>query len=810
MKRSTRRKFLSYLPATAAISTLPHGDAQTAASPVELWYLQPASRWEQALPVGNGRLGAMIFGEVAQERLQLNEITVWSGKFNPDADRLDAHKSLPEIRRLLREEKFKEAMGMVTANMTCLPGGYGGPDYGSYQTLGDLKLEFASRSAPVTGYRRSLNIDTGVATVQYKSGEDLYTREILSSPVDQVIVVRIACSRKGAISFAATLTRQAGAETSHSAPGVLTMTGTTSGKPGDLRYEAQLAVRAQGGSLSGSGNSLRVQGADEVVMVLAAGTDYALDYGKQFKGADPHAVVTRTLAAAEKRTVAAMKTAHVREHQRLFRRVSLSLGRTANADLPTDERLLRFTKGEDDPALVALFFDYGRYLLISSSNASNLLPSNSQGLWGDGLKMPWFCDYKSNINFQMNYWPAEIANLSECHEPMIRFIKSLVEPGRKSAKAYFDAPGWFMGFTTTPWGYTPPGSSGPWGPFFSGGAWTCQHLWEHYVFTRDRQYLAGVYPVMKEASECSLHMLAEDDKGRLITSPSTSPENSFRTEPGGERSWVCEGAAMERQIIWELFNNTIMAANVLGLDGEFRKRLETARGRIRPPEIGRAGQLMEWGKDWDLNAPEPGHRHVSHLFALHPGRQVSPLQTPELAAAAQKTLELRGDEGTGWSKAWKINFWARLHDGDHAFKIVREQLKLIDTTITEYAKGGGTYANLFDAHPPFQIDGNFGAVSGITEMLLQSHMMYADDRYIVHFLPALPSNWANGEVKGLCARGGLTVDLTWRAGKAVAATLTATADGQWRLLAPRGQTIGGAATHELKLKTGGKYEVKFA
>ncbi|HEY3441559.1 MAG TPA: glycoside hydrolase family 95 protein [Paludibaculum sp.] len=811
MKQSTRRRFLTCLPATAALSTLPQSGAQTpAAVASELWYQQPAARWEQALPVGNGRLGAMVFGAVENERIQLNEITVWSGKFNPDADRMDAHKALPEIRRLLKEEKFKEATALVTANMTCRPGGYGGPDYGSYQTLGDLKLEFAPLSGPVSGYRRALDIDTAVASVQYKSGGQLYTREIFSSPVDQVIAIRLACSVKGAISFKATLTREAGAQTVYTAPGVLTMTGTTSGKPGDLRYEAQMAVRAKGGSVSGSRGTVTVQGADEAVLMIAAGTDYVLDYARAYKGDDPHAAVTRTLAAAEKRTYTTMRAGHIREHQRLFRRVSLSLGQTANAALPTDERLLRFTNGEDDPALAALFYQYGRYLLISSSNANNLLPSNSQGLWGDGLKMPWFCDYKSNINFQMNYWPAETANLSECHTPMLRFIESLVAPGRKTAKAYFDAPGWLMGFTTTPWGYTPPGSSGPWGPFFSGGAWTCQHLWEHYVFTRDRRYLAGIYPVMKGAAECSLHMLVEDNKGRLVTSPSTSPENTFRTTPGGERAWVCEGAAMERQIIWELFNNTAMAARTLGLDDEFRKKLDTARARIRPPEIGSGGQLMEWGKDWDLNAPEPGHRHVSHLFALHPGRQISPLQTPELAAAARKTLALRGDEGTGWSKAWKINFWARLHDGDHAFKIVREQLKLVDTTKTEYSKGGGTYANLFDAHPPFQIDGNFGAVSGITEMLLQSHVMYAEDRYLVHFLPALPAHWRKGEVKGFCARGGLMVDLAWGDGKAVSATLTAKADGEWRLMAPRGQKIGGAETYELKLKAGGKYEVKFA
>jgi alpha-L-fucosidase 2 len=419
----------------------------------------------------------------------------------------------------------------------------------------------------------------------------------------------------------------------------------------------------------------------------------------------------------------------------------------------------------------------------------------------------------------MNYWPAETANLSECHTPMLRLIASLVEPGRKTAKAYFDAPGWLMAYTTNTWGWTAPGGSGPWGPFFCGGAWVCQHLWEHYSFTRDREYLSRVYPVMKGASETCLHMLVEDAQGRLITNPSTSPENGFKTE-GGVRGWVCAGSAVERQIIFDLFHNTAMASRILKVDEGFRKEIEAARAKIRQPEIGKAGQLMEWGQDWDMNAPEPNHRHISHLFALHPGRQISPLRTPELAAAVRKSLELRGDEGTGWSKAWKINCWARLHDGDHAFRLVREQLTAVDSTQTNYQRGGGTYLNLFDAHPPFQIDGNFGALSGITEMLMQSHLMYDDladsaaDRYVLHLMPAVPSAWPEGEVKGLRARGGIEVDLSWKGGKAVSAVFRPAVDGTWRVRPPRGQKIAAirsrTAAAALKAQADGSVEVKLA
>jgi alpha-L-fucosidase 2 len=831
MDSMTRRDFLQIVPATAALAYLrPAGAAPAEPSPTTLWYCQPAAKWEEALLVGNGRLGAVIFGSIENERLQLNENTVWAGKFEPDADRPDAWKSLSSIRELIKAGKYAETVKEMLAHMTCQAGGwYGKGSYGSYQTLGDVNLEFPPPAGTVTGYRRWLDIDQAVAAVTFQVGEDVWTRELFSSALTQTVNMRISCRRKGAVSFRARLSRIKWAETRAAGSDTVIMTGTSTGQPGDLRYEAQMRILVIGGSVTASGDTLTVKDADEAVLLVAAGTDYALDYANHYKGPDPHPGVTSTLNKAGGQTWAGMKNAHIADYQRFFRRVSIDLGRTPNADLPTDERLRRFSVGEEDPMLVALFYQFGRYLLISSSRPENILPANGQGIWGDGLSLPWGCDYKSNINFQMNYWPAETANLSECHTPMLRFIQTIVEPGRKTAKSYFDAPGWMMAYTTNAWGWTAPGPAGPWGPFFLGGAWICQHLWEHYAFTRDRDYLQSVYPVLKEACEAFLHVLVEDENGHLVTSPSTSPENSFRTDDG-QAGWACAGTAVEREILWELFNNTAMAARALSLDEEFCRQLDTARDKLRPPEVGRAGQLMEWERDWDMNAREIHHRHISHLFALHPGRQISPLMTPQLADACRKSLEIRGDESTGWSKAWKINCWARLHDGDHAYRLVREQLHAVDTTQTNYSRGGGTYVNLLDAHPPFQIDGNFGAVSGISEMLLQSHLLWQgapdsfEEHYLLHLLPALPAAWPQGKIKGLRARGGVEVDIEWERGKAVVVILRPMADVTCRIRAPRGQMIKEIrrekkAEHtspredgsvEARLSRGGEYRVVFA
>ena len=748
-----------------------------------LWYVRPAARWVEALPIGNGRLGCMVFGGVEKERLQLNEDSVWSGKPAPDADRPEAWKHLPEIRKLLFDRKYVEAERLTNRHMTNRGGGFNGAYSGSYQTLGDLRLTFDLGEGQASDYVRLLDLDTAVATTRFKVGGATFTREVFSSPVDQVLVVRIACEKPASVSFTARLSRPADAKATFAAPDRVVMAGRCDGGKG-MAFQAHLKAIATGGKVGGSKDTLTVTGADEAVLLLSAATDYVMDRGRNYRGKDPAALCEKHLAAASKKSFAALRAAHLAEHRRLFRRVAIDLGRTPAARQPTDERVAALRSGTADPHLAALYFQFGRYLLISSSRPG-CMPANLQGLWGDGLRMPWHSDYHANINVQMNYWPAEACNLAECHLPLVELTASLVEPGRKTAKAYYNAPGWAFHMITNVWGWTSPGWSAGWGFFPCGGAWMCQHLWEHYAFGGDKAYLKRVYPILKGACAFYLAYMIEDANGRLVTAPSTSPENAFRTDDG-KRGSVCVGAAMDRQIIWDLYTNTIEAAEALGVDAAFRKKLLAARERILPPGIGRHGQLMEWGEDWDN--PKDHHRHVSHLFALHPGRQISPTTTPKLAAAAKRSLEFRGDGGTGWSKAWKVNFWARLMDGPHAHKMLGELL------------ARSTLPNLFDTHPPFQIDGNFGGTSGIAEMLLQSQASSTSSRRgpstgsgpsrQIALLPAWPRKaWPTGHVRGLRARGGVEVDIAWNRGRATSATLKATLDRVLEIRPPAGQKV---------------------
>lgn len=764
----------------------------------QLYYTTPATIWEETLPLGNGRLGMMPDGGIDREHIVLNEISLWSG-MEADYGNPDASHNLPAIQQLLFEGKNKEAQELMYHSFVPKKPELGGT-YGNYQMLADLNIDYSyarkkkssSAADSATDYHRSLDLRNAIASTAFSKGGIDYHREYYVSRQRDIMIIHLSANRRRALSFSARLSRPERGTVSvlpatKTAAGTLLLEGTlNSGKPGQdgMKYRVAMRLISKGGEQNVSAeNGITLSQGSEAWLILSATTSYSAA-GTDFSGERYAQVCDSLLNAVAKPDSkfsvfeSQLKESHIAAHRALYDRVSLALPATEDDALPTNERIIRFVR-QESPALAALYYNYGRYLLISSTRPGSL-PPNLQGLWADGVGTPWNGDYHTNINIQMNYWPLEQAGLSELYQPLTTLIERLIPSGRETARTFYGerAQGWVLHMMTNVWNYTAPGEHPSWGATNTGGAWLCAHLWENYEYTQDIDYLKRIYPILKGASEFFYStMVKEPSKGWLVTAPTSSPENAFFVGDDPTPVSICMGPTMDVQLLTELYSNVIEATLILNCDADYAAKLREALGKFPPMQISKEGYLQEWLEDY--KEQDVHHRHVSHLYGLHPGHLISPDATPELANACRVSLNRRGDGGTGWSRAWKINFWARLGDGDRAWTLFKSLLHpAVDPQTKRH--GSGTFPNLFCSHPPFQIDGNFGGAAGVGEMLMQSHEGF------IHLLPALPKSWHTGSFHGMKARGGVSVGLDWKERKVVKATFTAAVSGNFQVMMPAG------------------------